>query len=252
MVWCTGRHGVVWLHLTGVPPELATFHYCTVIPSQSGCLCIFSSSRSSRSFSEPRLPAPLTTSRWVPRSFTDCSAVTTRGLRRPESQPGNHVPIPNMKRSSAKRNSLTLVNVVLIDDRLPHCTIVIRLSENEVGAESDRLGDWEPWFTATGNATERTNNRTKKRFERLFLANWFIETNHEIRHYLRRREGWGHDVIVCVSGVHTNHNARPHRYVLIWGVPSEVVSEKYGFEHRIRQIWLHQKIVSVWTGPDSA
>ena len=45
--------------------------------------------------------------------------------------------------------------------------------ENEGGAESDWPG-WEPcvpWFTATGNATERTNDS-----ERFFLANWPTQT----------------------------------------------------------------------------
>ena len=81
---------------------------------------------------------------WVGRTRTSpcvhwpCLVVKPRGL-------SNNILIPNMKRSSAKRNS---VNVVLTDDRSHHFTIVVRLNENEGGAESD-------W-----NANERTNKRT--------------------------------------------------------------------------------------------
>ena len=43
------------------------------------------------------------------------------------------------------------------------------------GSESERLTEW---FTATGNTTERTNERTTL-FGELNDANWFAETNHE-------------------------------------------------------------------------
>ena len=85
-----------------------------------------------------------------------CLAVKTRGLRRHESQLGNNIPIPNIKRSSAERN---LVNVVLIDDWcLHHCTIVIclRMRTREELSLTDSAGnhDW------TGNVTEQTNKQT--------------------------------------------------------------------------------------------
>ena len=83
------------------------------------------SSCSYRSFSETRLPdRPSSRWRWLASrcSFTDCLAVKTGGLRPHQNQPGNDILIPNMKRSSAERN---VVNVVLIDERLHHCMIVI-------------------------------------------------------------------------------------------------------------------------------
>ena len=58
-----------------------------------------------------------------------------RSFSQPESQSGNNIPIPNMKRPSAKRN---LVKVVLIGDRL-HDRDPFE-NENEGGADSDRLG----------------------------------------------------------------------------------------------------------------
>ena len=68
------------------------------------------------------------------------------------------------------------------------------------------------------------------------------------------------DVIVCVSGVHTNPNMKPHRSGKMNPPPREV-SEMCGFGHRIRRLRLdgrpkhtrlmrfHQKICFVWTGP---
>ena len=151
------------------------------------------------------------------RSFNDL-AVKTRGLRSHESQPGNNIPIPNMKRSSAKRN---LVNVVLIDDRLHHWTIVIclrmitreelsltdsaencafaiRLNENEGGAESVWHSDFEPWFTATGNANERTTLLNK-----LTDANWLIQTKSTTSWGHRRECGWSWMSMLCYGSAFT-------------------------------------------------
>ena len=64
---------------------------------------------------------------------------------------GNTIPIKNMKCSSAERN---LVVMLCVD-----WWLFAQSFENETGAESY----WEPcipWFTATGNATVRTNKQT--------------------------------------------------------------------------------------------
>ena len=74
---------------------------------------------------------------------------------------------------------------------------------------------------------------------------------------------WGaNDVIVCVSGVHTNRNTKPHRSEIRIDLkpPSDMVSEMCRFGHRTRRLSLdggpkrarlmrfHQKVVTVWTG----